>query len=250
MKRLYTTLFSLLLLALALPVAAQDKVVVWKKSGEKISVPLSDLHRVTFSTVTDGDDGKVVNGHAFVDLGLPSGTLWAACNIGADEPTGLGSYFAWGETSVKERYDNSNSVWYDTDYPHDVLTAEHDAATVAWGAPCRLPTMEEYTELYQNCTWTWKVNYSGSLVNGFLATSDVNGNSVFFPAAGLKYGDEVDFALGTGGDYWSSTSFYDGSNKGGYAFEFSYDIDNNSTIVLPGQWYWRCYGFSVRAVTR
>ena len=86
------------------------------------------------------EDGKyTINNHTFVDLGLPSGLLWAETNIGAESATDYGNYYAWGETTTKDSYSKPSSY---TENP-STLDAVHDAATVNWGAP----TKEEFDEL-------------------------------------------------------------------------------------------------------
>ena len=103
----------------------------------------------------------------YVDLGLPSGTLWATCNVGAYTPEGRGEYFAWGETETKDSYSWSNYKWcygtydsmnkYFSNYGYatvdnkETLDLEDDAAYVNWGEDWRMPTSEEMEELYSNC---------------------------------------------------------------------------------------------------
>lgn len=159
--------------------------------------------------------------HEYVDLGLPSGTKWATCNVGANTPEEYGGYFAWAETTPKETY-----LWNTYEYcngggGYNTLTkycnnAEHgndgftdelttlevsdDAATANWGVGWRTPTKEEFDELINNCTVTW-ILQSG--VNGCLFTG-FNGNSIFLPAAGYCIGSSLRND-GSDGHYWSST---------------------------------------------
>ncbi len=162
--------------------------------------------------------GGAVN-HEFVDLGLPSGILWATCNVGADTPEGYGVYFAWGETHPKNVYDwntykhcngaestltkyccNSN---YGNNGYTDVLTTlspEDDAATANWGTDWRMPTAEEWRELYQRTTNTWT---SQNGVMGRLFTA-INGNSLFIPAAGYYIGGSL-YNNTSNAYYWSSS---------------------------------------------
>jgi hypothetical protein len=161
-----------------------------------------------------------VPSHEFVDLGLPSGTLWATCNLGADQPEGYGDYFAWGETAPKQSYswcnykygecidDRVEMTKYCTDSTwgfngfYDKLTVLEpvdDAATANWGADWRMPTKEDWEELYTNttCTWTKQNDVMGMLLTSW------NGNSIFLPAAGYCSEDEIiSTALGI---YWSSS---------------------------------------------
>ena len=157
------------------------------------------------------NDVEPVVTHDYVDLGLPSGILWATCNVGAENPEEFGDYFAWGETTPKDFYDWSNYKYgscvdgfYELSkyYPADGLTVLEpcdDAVTANWGAEWRMPTREEYDELYQETTFIWtKVNG----VYGRLLTGS-NGNSIFMPATGFRLGSQV---IGPGlGIYWSSS---------------------------------------------
>ena len=143
-------------------------------------------------TVTGGGGGDT---HAYVDLGLPSGLLWATCNVGANAPEEIGDNFAWGETTPKNTYDWSNyqhcngSEYTLTKYCNDAeygyngftdnlttLLPEDDAATANWGNGWRMPTYEEWKELYNNTTMTGTTQNG---VEGALFTA--NGNSLFLP---------------------------------------------------------------------
>ena len=120
------------------------------------------------------------NNHDYVDLGLPSGTLWATCNVGANSPEEYGDYFAWGETETKDNYDCDTYKWgtaaydtifngwyletltkYNTDSGYGTvdnkttLTLADDAARANWGGKWRMPTDAEWEELMNSCTWTW-----------------------------------------------------------------------------------------------
>ena len=212
------------------------------------------------------------NGHAYVDLGLPSGLKWATCNVGATKPEEYGNYYAWGEVEPKEVYDwstykfmdsNINDwngvnkytvadsqneygdvVWYDNsgNFIGDnktVLEKEDDAATVNMGGSWRMPTKAEQDELRTECTWTWTSNYNGTGVAGRIVTSKINGNSIFLPAAGGRYDSDLSNA-GSSGGYWSS-SLYTVTSY--YAYYLSFDSDDVN-------WYDsdRYYGRSVRGV--
>ena len=157
----------------------------------------------------------VVEEHEYVDLGLPSGTLWATCNIGASVPEGYGDYFAWGETAPKDYYDWDNYMWcdgtrntltkyctnsyYGTVDGKTELDSEDDAATANWGSAWRMPTLEQLQELEEYCDWQWK-EMNG--VYGRLAIGP-NGNSIFLPASG-GYSDHL-YYNGICAYYWSST---------------------------------------------
>ncbi len=144
----------------------------------------------------------------WVDLGLPSGTLWATCNVGANCPEEYGDYFAWGETFSKDYYDWTTYKWCIggmdgiTKYSYGVngfadfkseLEPEDDVAYVHWGPSWRMPTLAQQDELREHCTWTW-TTLNG--VNGCLVTGP-NGNSIFLPAAGYRWREML---LGVGED--------------------------------------------------
>lgn len=172
----------------------------------------------SFTTLSVGGGGGWGN-HTWVDLGLPSGTLWATCNIGADFPEEYGDYFAWGETECKNNYDWStyqhcmggyNTLTkYCNDYRYgyngytDHLTTllpEDDAATTKWGSDWRMPTREEWFELFTNIAHVWTTQNG---VNGSLFTA-TNGNTLFLPAAGCRYDSSID-NVGSYGNYWLSS---------------------------------------------
>lgn len=160
--------------------------------------------------------------HGYVDLGLPSGTLWATCNIGASRPEEYGNYFAWGETAPKENYNWSTYKWCSGNYNKltkyctnssygyngfvdnkEELEPEDDAAYVNWGSSWRMPSHNQLGELKIQCTWTWTTRNG---VNGYLVAGP-NGNTLFLPAAGFRYGD----SLGEAGAYgicWSRQLYY------------------------------------------
>ena len=218
-------------------------------------------------------DTGLENGHEWVDLGLPSGTLWATCNVGATKPEEEGDFYAWGETSPKDEYTGNN-------YKHFKVTlfgkikvlkyfAENkqlelcdDAAHVNWGKGWRIPTIEEFGELIENCTMVWtKVNR----VKGRLFTSKFNGNSIFFPASGWCRYDEIEgeygtqSEYGTEGNYWSSVLDKDDINRAHFMF-FGDDYvittvacyydepEDNDDNSLYWRTTWRCNGLSVRPV--
>ena len=186
------------------------------------------------------------NGYEYVDLGLPSGLKWATCNVGASSPEQAGLYFAWGETIgytanqvtngerlfTKDVYNAGPAASINTD-----LTLEQDAAHVNLGGNWRMPTKAEYQELFDNCGASWTDDYNGTGVAGRVFTSKINGNSVFFPAAGCCNNSSVN-NVGSHGRYWSaswrsSSSAWNLYFKSGYQ-NLSYNI--------------RYYGQSVRGV--
>ena len=172
------------------------------------------------------DTSNVVNGHGFVDLGLPSGTLWATCNVGATSPEQAGLYFAWGETAgyTTEQIENGERSFKKEYYKaSDIsadLTLEQDAAHVHMGGNWRMPTKAEWQDLIDNCNVMWTDDYNGTGVSGYIFTSKVNGNSVFFPAAGACYGSSVEETEQDG--FYSSTSRYSSLYAWGLGFHYEY----------------------------
>lgn len=188
-----------------------------------------------------------------VDLGLPSGTLWADRNVGADSPEDYGDYFAWGETTTKDTYNWSTYKWCEGDsYPQikyctnssygtvdnkTTLDFEDDAAYVNMGEEWRTPTDAEQIELRDKCTWTW-TTLNG--VNGYKVTGP-NGNYIFFPAAGWRTNSKL-YAVGTYGHYGSS-SLYESHPYNAWNLDFNSDVRTMSN-------YGRYFGLSIRAVVR
>ncbi len=194
----------------------------------------------------------------YVDLGLPSGTLWATCNVGANAPEEYGDYFAWGETQPKDyyswstyQYSNGGTTWQNpnlTKYCNNssygyngftdnltTLLPEDDAATANWGSDWRMPTYDEWVELCQNTTMTLTTQNG---VNGRLFTAN-NGNSLFLPAAGYRSYSSLSYA-GSDGHYWSSSLGTD-YPVGAWYFSFGSGYCCMSSSD-------RNYGRSVRAV--
>ncbi len=144
------------------------RFVNWTENDEEIT------GSATYSFTVRGERTLVANfiyiggdDHAYVDLGLPSGTLWATCNVGADNPEDYGGYFPC-----------------------------YDVAAAYWGSGWRMPTEAEWQELLDNTTNSWTTRNG---VNGRLFTAS-NGNSIFLPAAGTIWGD-----VGSCGYYWSGS---------------------------------------------
>ena len=195
----------------------------------------------------------IINGHRFVDLGLPSGLLWATCNVGAITAADDGNFYAWGETTTKENYDwdtykygtSSNLTKYNKTDGKTVLDKEDDAAYVNWGSSCRMPTRVDFDELRNtdNCTWTWTsmTTSSGSSISGYKVTSKKNGNSIFLPASGYRYGSDL-YIHGSYGDYWSSTLFLSNVSRAFYLNFYS------SLYSSSRNYSYRCCGFAVRPV--
>lgn len=195
-----------------------------------------------------------VNTKEWVDLGLPSGTLWATCNVGANSPEEFGDYFAWGETFSKDYYDWSTYKWcigglgtitkycYDDNSGYNVfidfkaeLDPEDDVAYVHWGPSWRMPSYEQQKELAEHCTWIWTTQNG---VNGCLVIGP-NGNSIFLPATGYRWKESLDGA-GSFGTYWSRMLYKDYS-----ILSLSLGFDSNGAVCGKSD---RSIGIPVRAV--
>ncbi|MDE6011366.1 MAG: DUF1566 domain-containing protein [Prevotella sp.] len=175
-----------------------------------------------------------INGHEWVDLGLPSGLKWATCNVGASSPSDYGDYYAWGETTTKATYTESNSVTYGKSMDDISDNPEYDVARANWGGSWRLPSKKECEELIDKCTWTSQGGHNGYKVTG------PNGNSIFVPTAGYRFGSSL-YHAGVYGSYWSSTPYESNTQHAFYL-----DFDNSYHRVY---WRYRDFGRSVRPVS-
>ena len=243
MKKIFTLIA---LLAMTIGAMAQGQYFYEWKDGKYIQRSLSEVDSITFSLPESPEKE-----YKYVDLGLPSGTLWADRNVGADSPEDYGDYFAWGETSTKSTYNWSTYKWcqgsstsmtkYCTDSSYGtvdnktVLDLEDDAAYVNMGTDWRMPTYDELNELRNYCTWVW-TNQNGT--NGWKVTGP-NGNSIFLPAAGFRNNSDL-YLAGIIGDCWSSSLCESGSN---HAWCLYFKSGNHSTNCRS-----RDIGYTVRAV--
>ena len=189
------------------------------------------------SFTTLAKETNEINGHEYVDLGLPSGLLWATCNVGASSPEEYGDYFAWGEITTKAEYTEENSTTYGKQMNDISGNAQYDAATANWGGTWRMPTSEELEELVDECTWTWTTQNG---VKGYKVRGR-NGNSIFLSAAGEYYASSLGL-VGKYGSYRSSSIGDNGYYDWAYFLTFSSDYYVNSNCN-------RCYGQSVRPVS-
>ena len=176
-----------------------------------------------------------IDGHAYVDLGLPSGLLWATCNVGAKASEEYGDNFAWGETVTKDTYTKANSQTSGKTMNDIAGNAQYDAATANWGGSWRMPTLAEMSELRNNCTWTWTAHNG---VKGYKVTGP-SGASIFLPTAGYKEASSF-YNAGTHGYYWSSTPYADNAELSYY---LRFTSEGHSIIS-----YSRYLGMSVRPV--
>ncbi len=193
-------------------------------------------------------NGDVIN---MVDLSLPSGTLWADRNVGADAPESFGKHYAWGETIVKSDYsvftylDGQMSSIGDFGTDKDLLKSysdiagtQFDVATVRWGGAYSIPTKAQWEELLANCTWEWGAE-SGQL--GYIVSSPINHNWIFLPAAGFSYGSEIDI-VNPLGEYGSSTLDEVSPSK---AWNVVFDDTEHGVEVFARYW-----GQTVRPVSK
>ena len=196
--------------------------------------------------------------YEYVDLGLPSGLKWAKCNVGATSETDYGYYFQWGDIEDKS---NSDCSWKTYEYYNgssDTLTKynnstsfgetldnkttldlEDDAARAHMGSDWRMPTRDEFRELFDYTNNEWISNYNGSGVNGRKFTSKTNSNSIFIPASGYRLGSSFR-GQGRGGDVWSSSL---NATLPGGALELGF---GSGSIYMGDSG--RYYGLAVRGV--
>ena len=224
-------------------------------SGDKIvfSVFLQDKRfTITEPSIKNGGKAEIrilpPSSHVqVVDLGLKSGLKWASCNIGATNPWEAGEYFAWGENTPKKGYYENRSLWYNKSVAElkamgvvdsrNQLTPSYDAATANWGSDWRMPTEEDFDELFLAC------QMSVETVNGVLGMkfTGKGGNSIFIPRGGCRFyntlqcNDEHDLR----GCYWTSNVCEDTQNAimKEYTQHYGYD-----------KWE-RYYGLNIRPVS-
>lgn len=188
-------------------------------------------------TTVSSSNNRICTINEYVDLGLPSGLKWATCNVGASSPEDYGDYYAWGETTTKSSYTTENSTTRGKQMSSIAGNPTYDVACKKWGSPWRLPTKAEFQELIDNCTWEWSTRNGHS---GYKVTSKKNGNSIFLPAAGWRYGTSSR-DQGSGGDYWSATP---DESSAGNAYSLGFDEGLRRTFLDR-----RYGGFSVRPVS-
>lgn len=153
----------------------------------------------------------IINGHEFVDLGLPSGLLWARTNVDYTKSLNRRGFFAWGETEIKSAYSWSNYKWgdgseseeygeltkYNSTDGKTTLDPEDDCATVQWGEGCRMPSSSEFLELCRNCNWSLTFDQGRTA----LLLVGTNGNSITFPAKGYRNDNRLYYSYY--GYYWT-----------------------------------------------
>lgn len=191
--------------------------------------------------------------HEYIDLGLPSGTLWATCNVGAENPEDFGNYFAWGETTMEQRdsYNWNTYLYsegtketitkYNTTDEQMELLPEDDAATVNWGSNWQMPSKEQFNELL-NDDLTTRTTTTLNGVTGLEITSKSNGKSIFLPAAGyLRESGSLEFG-NQYGMYWSRSRCADDSYWFAGRLYFTFSIGTSDI--------WRFYAQSIRPVRK
>ena len=281
MKKIFTLIAMLTVCTVAM---AQTRSVDGDVDGDGV-VTSSDVTAL-YSYLLLGDTSNLVNGdvdgdgnitsgdvtyvynillgivnpvvHEYVDLGLPSGTLWATMNVGASSPEECGSYFSWGETTPRAGEDPywTNYLWsvnkwntmtlYCTNSSQgyngfvDNLTEldpDDDAATANWGSDWQIPSKTQMEELRTKCTWQWTTKNG---VKGYLVKSKNNTNSLFLPVTDYYSNGEI-YNQGNLGYYWTRT-LHETSSYKAYYFFFYTSSNRESTY---GERY---SGFAVRAV--
>lgn len=168
-----------------------------------------------------------------IDLGLPSCTKWANCNVGANRPEEYGCYFAWGEVSEKRFYNWDTYAFLEKNDSKCISGSSDDVAYSKWGKEWQMPTLEQIEELLTNCSYD-RITFNG--VKGGLFTGP-NGNSIFLPAAGGRFKSEL-YHDGEYGFYWSGDVFNS---------EESYNIFFDCDDVSVSPFFIR-YGFTIRPV--
>ena len=192
---------------------------------------------VVAATSADIPMSGSLNGHEWVDLGLPSGTRWATCNVDATQPSQPGKLYAWGEIATKASYVAENSKHYKKEVKDFSGNKANDVAAAKWGNGWRMPTKVEFDELLFYCHWNY-VQKDGRW--GAEITSTFNNKSIFLPVTGYKDGAKLFDASGNG-MYWTSTPHEDQRNNGAHMYQFGGALGE----VSVGE---RSSGFAIRAV--
>lgn len=231
--------------------AGKHKYEIWL-DGEKI-------YETTFNVTKRAQSSDVItsgtiNGHGYVDLGLPSGTKWATCNIGAINPEDCGNYYAWGETTTKTIYTHGNSKYYNKsaewlrgqdviDYSGN-LKSNYDPASKYWSSSWRMPTLTEMNELVDKCNWAW-TERNGKY--GFKVTGP-NGKNIFLPASGW-YNSASSGTLdcvNERSEYWTSTIVADDKEDARSLFF----MKPNTYYASDGHSVQRSRGLCIRPVSK
>ena len=218
-----------------------DKIYYEKARIEQVQrdAELAKQQAIKQAGYTHATRGKL-NGYEWVDLGLPSGTKWATCNVGATKPHEPGWLLAWGETKPRKNYYEYTWKYYkhtnNKSLGNIAGNPEYDAATANMGEGWAMPSTEQWEELREHCRWTYVVQDGKE---GSLYVSRTNANAIFLPATGYTRDDTGKLVYTRyNGAYWSCGSIGD---DGAHAYIFNYEIEYPSTGV-------RCSGHGIRAV--
>lgn len=218
-----------------------DKIYYEKARIEQVrrDAELAQQQAIKQAGYTHATRGKL-NGYEWVDLGLPSGTKWATCNVGATKPHEPGWLLAWGETKPRKNYYEYTWKYYkhtnNKSLGNIAGNPEYDAATANMGEGWAMPSTEQWEELRKHCRWTYVVQDGKE---GSLYVSRINANAIFLPATGYTRDDTGKLVYTRyNGAYWSCGSIGD---DGAHAYIFNYEIEYPSTGV-------RCSGHGIRAV--
>lgn len=228
--------FLLIMLSMMMATGAMAQKMVVKTTDQQ--TVMYDISQVECVSFVDG----------YVDLGLPSGTLWATMNVGASSPEEYGDLFAWGETEPKSEYawtnyfdtENNGSTFikYNNNGGLTELLPEDDAAAANWGEGWQMPSKEQFEELidpnYTTTVWTEQNGVYGRMITG------KNSQYIFLPAAGFRWGTNHNSA-GSNGYYWSRSLNASGNSQADGLYFGSSSI---SSLYYSG----RGMGFSVRPV--
>ena len=229
----------------AIGVGTASVTVVDCNSGETATIKVTVVNKPQ-SYLSCPDDHHP----HMIDLGLPSGTKWACCNVGANKPEANGDYYAWGETETKSVYYWDTYVHWDDSEENchnigsDIADTQYDVAHVKWGGSWVMPSRDQIKELDDNCSYEWT---TANGVKGGKFTSKKNGASIFLPAAGGRDDSGRDDSglhnAGSHGYYWSSTRNPSSSND-------AYSLRFNSGTAGWDHYYGHFYGHTVRPVSR
>ena len=252
MKKL-TTLF-LLCGALATMNAQTKLMRIHYSDGSSETKQVTNVTKITFEDEGGSDVDPSVQ---MVDMGLS--VKWAAWNVGANSPEQYGDYFAYGEIKPKTDYTLLNYEWlyygyldgedldeweYYLKLGANISGTNYDAAHVNWGDKWRMPSRAEWQELFNNSTKVWT---SVNGVEGARFTSNINGNSIFIPAAGNKF-DGKETHQGTNCMLWTPEE-YDFFDPSGWNNECrNYRVDISSTYANTEGYDYPDIGFTIRPV--